>query len=502
MAGPWEDYAAAPAKPAAVASAGPWAEYAAPKVSRGAAAAPDLSIPGNPAPPVPGQIPPPPQSPDLMDRMKGGAEANLSLVSAIPAGVAGGAAGLWRGLTGGKYGTAEGGREASARASEVAGKLTYAPRTETGQDILSTAGKWMDESKLAGLNPAQGMTAASIARPSAAAAAQAGGRAAAKGAAAITPKVEPQVAQLAQRASEMGIKIPPDMLTDNKFLRLLGQASRDVPLSGSGVAENRGAFNQAIIKAFGGDPTATKISPQVYAKAMNEHGSTIGNISAKNPIPFDPQFVKKLDEMAFNSANFETADVAKVIKSYTDEIRGLGQAKGVIDGEAFRKLRTKLTGQMRRTSDGDLKHALSELDDHMLDAVQAQLSPQELQAFNQARQFYANGKTVEPLIAKAASKGSGDMSPAALAARVTGSSSGKSAVAKGRGGDLADISAVGNRFLTEPGSSMTAERGLTYGAMGGGGFVNPLIPASIYGAANLYNRLGPRLARGMIPTPP
>lgn len=462
-------------------------------------------IPGEPAPIEPDK------TTGMLDKVKGAGEAALSIGSGALAAPIGAAAGIGRSLTSGQIGTPPGVQAGQETAGKVSKALTYQPGTQAGQDIMGGLGRAFESSKLGGLGPTEALAAGSIAKPSAGALKQAAAQSpeafalkqgASKVGQAMRPNLDPQVAELAQKAQEMGMKIPPDMLSDNKFLRLLGQASREVPLSGSGVAGNRVAFNRAIIKAFGGDVRAEKISPQVFDQAMKQHGEMIGGISAKNPVPYSPQLAKRLEEHAFNAANFETSDVAKIIKSYTDEMGKLGRAKGMIDGEALRKLRTKLTGQMRRTNNGDLKHALSELDDTMLDAIQSTLGPEELQAFNQARRFYANGKTVEPLIAKAATKGQGDMSPAALAGRVTATSGGKSAAARGKAGDLADISAVGSRFMTEPGSSITAERGLTYSVLGGSGLANPLIPAGLYGAANAYNRLGPRITRGMIPRPP
>jgi hypothetical protein len=135
----------------------------------------------------------------------------------------------------------------------------------------------------------------------------------------------------------------------------------------------------------------------------------------------------------------------------------------------------------------------------MLDAIEANLSPAELKEFTTARQNYYNGKVIEPLVAKAAVKGGGDMSPAAYANALAGSPSRKTAIAKGRGGEPVDISAVGSKFLTEPGSSNTSEKALAYSLLGGGaGLAAAPGAGGIWSAANLYNRLGPRLAKKIV----
>lgn len=323
------------------------------------------------------------------------------------------------------------------------------------------------------------------------------GAAASKAIGSMAPKIAPEVSELAQKAHAMGIKIPLDALSDNRILKVIGQAFREVPLSGDMTGANREAFNGAIIKLIGGDEKATKISPQVYDAAMSKSGKTIGDISAKNPIPFDAALAGKLDEHSAHVMGFEPDEgIQRVVNNYIKEIRDAGAAKGQIDGEVMRKIRTQLTSQMRTTSNGDLKHALSELDETLLDSVHAQLTPAERETFDAARTQYAIGKTIEPLIAKAAVKGSGDMSPAAFANQLIATKSGKSMIARGRGGKAGDIAAVGSKFLTEPGSSNTAERGLAYTALGGGGLAGGVpAAAGIWGGANLYNRVGPKVAR-------
>ena len=79
--------------------------------------------------------------------------------------------------------------------------------------------------------------------------------------------------------------------------------------------------------------------------------------------------------------------------------------------------------------------------------------------------------------------------------RVTSNNAGKTRMARGVGGDLGELARIGQRFLKEPASSGTAERGLVYGLAGGGVVAEPATAAGVYGAANLYNRAGPALSR-------
>jgi hypothetical protein len=102
------------------------------------------------------------------------------------------------------------------------------------------------------------------------------------------------------------------------------------------------------------------------------------------------------------------------------------------------------------------------------------------------------GKIIEPLVAKA--KG-GDISPQALMGAVTSDSSKKSMMARGKGGEIGDLARIGQAFLKEPPSSGTGERLGAYSLLTGGAVAEPHTAAGIVAAANLYNRLGPRLTK-------
>ena len=392
---------------------------------------------------------------------------------------------------------------------DIANSMTYQPRNPNAREALETVGKMVDKSKLAGLNPATAMELASVAGPASKAVgptAVKAGKAIAespevdllkqgvsKAGKAITPKIDPEVARLAGIADKMGVKVNLDMLTDNNPLKVFGKTMREIPLSGSTTEANRTAFNKAIIKTIDGDARGGKITPAVFDEAMNRHGKKIGEISSKYPISEDGK-LRDVVNFQIKAIEKETPDVARVITGYIHDIESK-ISNGKIDGETFRKLRTELGAQMRSTTNGDLKRALSSLDEGMLDAIQENLKPDELKAFTDARHYYFNGKLIEPLVAKAATKGRGDMSPAAYSNAISSGKSRKAAIARGMGGDPVDISAIGSRFLQEPGTSNTAEKGLAYGALSGSGYLSPPTAAGIYSGANLYNRFGPWLAQ-------
>jgi Transglycosylase SLT domain len=467
-------------------------------------------IPGanfNNSVPAPNYAPAPNVSKDsLLQKIGGVLETPLALGSSMVGGVVGPIAGLYKGLTSGKYGTQEGVNEASKYAGDVANSMTYQPRTQTGQEITGTIGKTLNDSGVIGVAPMMGELgavgkAATPINNSISDLLRSTSEESANGASklinSVKPTINPRISELADKAQEFGIPLRPDMLTNNKFAKILGNTLEQVPLSGSKAVDRQGAYTSALIKLLGGDESTAKLTPDVFSSAMQKSGGTIGDISARTPIKVTGDFTQGIKAELENANKFETSDVAKVVNNYADELTSKGQ-DGIIDGEAFRKINSKIGKQIASTSNGDLKNALGSLQDVMHDALQKSVSAEDAPLLQQARQQYAIGKTLEPLVAKSPN---GDISPSALMGRVTSNNAGKSRMANDRGGQLGDLARIGQQFLKEPATSNTAERSLTNNLLTGGAgalaALNPMVAAglaSTYGVANLYNRYGSKLA--------
>lgn len=305
-----------------------------------------------------------------------------------------------------------------------------------------------------------------------------------------------EVMRLAAKAQEFGITLRPDQLSDNRFYRMFGELMEKVPGSGSKAEDRRVAFNKAVMKQIGADPAATKLTPAVFDDAISKAGQEIGEISGKASIPREA-FGDLMDV-----ARRETPDVEKVIRSYVDDLDRIAQQHGgVVPGDVLRRLRTEAASQARTGENGDVKRTLSALVDRLDDALEAHTSPDDMKRLADARRRYAVAKTIEPLVAK---ETVGDISPAALMGRVTADRSGKARMARGKGGEIGDLARIGKQFLKEPPSSGSIERAAVYSgtaATGLGAYLDPTVQAgalTTYGAANLYNRLGPKLANRSI----
>ncbi len=414
----------------------------------------------------------------LSDKVKGALGAGLSVATGATAGLVGRAVGTVGGIgesvAEGTFGTQEGAAKAAGRAEQGAAALTYTPGNAKGREYLEMVARAIEISKIEGLGPAQALELASTpARP---ALSQAGKtlapegealrRAGGKVADLVTPKPSPEIAALAKKAEELGIELRPDMLANNRIAKFIGEALEQVPMSGSKAEQRQIAFNSALAKIIGDDSKAKRLTPDVFDRAMSASGEKIGQISKETPISVDSDLRAQFNARVIEAAKFETTDVARIVSNYVQEIDAL-TVNGVMPGEAFRNLNSKIGKQMRGTENGDLKNALYELQQDMHDALEKNISsPERLAELKDARLKYAMAKTIEPLVAKA--KG-GDISPAGLMGAVTSDSAKKTMMARGQGGDIGDLARIGQAFLKEPRSSGTAERALSYGLLGGAG---------------------------------
>lgn len=502
---PWEKYAAQPAAP----EVPPWEKYGAKPAPTGLEKLPpEAGAPQNP-------MAMPEKADDIAHRLLGIGEAGASLVTGALGGAAGQLYGVGKTLTSGKYGTQQGIREGEKAGVELANKLTYQPRTQTGRDITEAAGRAMEASRLQGM-PVEGPMLGRIgevprgvvaAGEGTAAAVGKGAKAAGNVAAKALPAVDQEAAQLAREAHAMGFRLTPDQVIGGKYAKALGEGASHVPLSGSNLKANREIFTRNVAELAGVE--GGKMTRKAVDAAYNKWGKQeIGGINAKYDVPMDKAALQALR----SNAAGELPEVASVVKHYADLVQKK-TVNGVLPGTTFRKINTDLGNRIRTTSNGDLKNALGNLQEDLMDRQRAAITdPADQARLDTARRHYAILKTVEPLAAKSPT---GEIPPASLLGALTATKAGKARVARGAAGDLGKLADIGQRFLKEQPSSGTAERrwaqaipstlgGLAGGTAGatGAGLGALAGVAGTIGAANLYNRLGPSLTERMISQPP
>lgn len=478
--------------------------------AQGGAASPLERLPGDTGPAA---NPTPQHADSIANKILGLGEAGLSAATGALAAPIGAAYGVGKTLTSGKYGTQEGIREGEKAGTELANKLTYTPRTQSGRDYLDTAGRALDASRLEGL-PVEGPMIARIPEvprgvlatgEGAAGAARAGANAVGRTAVRALPAIDPETAQLAQRAHAMGFRLTPDQVMGGKYTKALGEGAASIPFSGSNVKANQAAFTRNVAQQAGleGDLVTRK----AFNDGLKKWGGEIGAINGRYDIPVDKPLVQALR----SNARGQLPEVANVVNYYTDLVQK--QAKGgTLSGTTFRRLNSDLNRRISQTSNGDLRAALGNLQDDLLDVQQSRMSPEDQASLQQARRRYAVLKTIEPLVAKSTD---GNISPGSLLGALTSNKAGKSRVARGAAGDLGTLADIGQRFLKGQPDSGTAPRlwaqhlptalaGLTgagVGAAAGGPAALATVGGTL-GAANLYNRLGPGVTQMLLQRPP
>lgn len=422
--------------------------------------------------------------PSLGAKLTGAGEAATSMTTGIPAGIAGNVAGVGSRMMGNTM------QQAGKTADEVSQAMTYQPPSQMGQEMAQNVGD-----VLGSLPPVMGEIPAMRAGAKGVATGAQAGMQATKEAATKPFRLSPQTIALAKKAEQFGIPLRPDMLTDNTIVRMVGEALEKVPLSGAKSKGRTEAFNKAVMKTIGADENAKKLTPDVFDKAMDKSGSTIGDIAERSNIVLDKDLYFGLNKVVSEADKFAVDDVSKIIKNYMEEVTSKVDS-GQISGKAFREIDSKLGRQLRSSGqNGDLVHYLDQFQEVMRDSLTRNVSAKDAAALVDARRKYAYAKVLVPLVAKSVE---GDISPAGLMGRVTSTGSQKEMVARGRGGELVDLAKVGQRFLKEPPSSGTAERNVAYGLLGGAGYAHPLMGAGIYGLANAYNRLAPSATKKII----
>lgn len=352
-------------------------------------------IPNNAAQPTPQA------EPSLLDRLKGVGEAGLSMATGATGGALGYVGGTLGGIAGsvatGKFGTPEGARMAQEAAQEGAAKLTYQPRTETGQEYVRTAAE--AAAPLAAIAPTEGAALAATAP------------AVARQARSMTPQVSKVLGEAADKAVENRPFQRPDRPALDKSLREARdagykttprQASPDSVtanmyegLSGSAKMEKQfSMFNQkntnriaaedlrldprkpitvedlqAIRKEEGGAYQAVKNSgvtmraTEKYEKAISELGGDFKAANAELPGLIDnPKIDQLIKSLTVEQMSPSTAvEAVKYLRSEsTKNLKaGFADPEKAALGTAMRKAANAIDDLIEYSLDGANKKELS-----------------------------------------------------------------------------------------------------------------------------------------------
>lgn len=356
----------------------------------------------------------------------------------------------------------------------------------------------------------------------------------------LPTRMDKETTDLARAAQEhYDLPISIGQATSSPFIKYLNSWAGRMPFSGSGAfaEKQQETFNRGIGKSFGED--AGKITPEVLDRAQQRIGGVMNGVAARSAVPFDNQIRTDLTNTVnlANTAGLQTGQ-AEAIARQADNIArialqnggtlapGVNVASlapgellahvtgGTIPGHVYQNLTKR--GEALDLLQGNRSTTSGQLGGQIKDALDGGLlrgaSPEDVKALREARTQYKALKTVEPLTMRAdavggATPSTGDISPAALLARVRQQY--PTAARQGLGEiPLKDLAQIGQRFLKEPPSSGTSERlgagGLMHtvtGALAAGGAeaahgaglpLHLIVPAAAAGLA------GPRIVSGVL----
>jgi len=328
----------------------------------------------------------------------------------------------------------------------------------------------------------------------------------------------PQRAALVTQAEAEGIPLTAGQATGSRFLQNVESQLEQLPLTSAPQRaireEQQRAFNRAVLQRAG--VNADVATPEVMNAARDRIGGEIGAIANRNTLVVTPQLQQELAQID-DSLRFLPAEAAAPVRARLEQLRGMvmpgtpippnssavpgAAVPDTIPGASYRMLDSQLGRSMRSTANGDLRAALGDLRERLRAAMDASISPEDAQAWQEARRQYANLMVAARAAGGAgANVAEGNISPLALRGAVNQSTG--QGYAFGRG-DLNELARIGQSLLRAPPDSGTAGRSAATNVLtAGGGIAGTVMGGPIAGAAAAGATFAlPRLAQLLMNSP-
>lgn len=253
--------------------------------------------------------------------------------------------------------------------------------------------------------------------------------------------------------------------TGRPALRYAESVLGDYPGAGARASgmqqEAQQQFTQAAMRRAGqGLPDA---SPEVLANNNARLGREFQDLSSRNTLAFDPQFVQDAQRAVRNYDRVPPSQQRAMVEGYVNDIAQHMQ-QGGMPGTYYQEMRSRLSRQANglRQSDPTLSEALRDLRNSLDDAMERSISPADQEAWQTARREYGAQKTIEKAASRAGeASAEGQIVPANLRNAVaTGNNRG--AYARGEG-QFSDLARAGSGIMAPLPQSGTAPRALVTG---------------------------------------
>jgi hypothetical protein len=216
-----------------------------------------------------------------------------------------------------------------------------------------------------------------------------------------------QVAHLADLAEKYGIPLRAAQISSSPWLKWASSGLDALPF-GSGKAlkaEQVSKFNRTLAQTMG-ENTDDALKAMTDARA--NLGSTYDALKGKYDLQLEPWHVdalqditkgfKRLDVSKGQTDTKQLADLTKVIVNSTDQ-------NGVIDGAAYKALRSKIGNLARSATDTDYQAALKQQQKVLDQAFKSGLSKDDAALIDLTDKQWGNMRTLEQIAPKTADGG-------------------------------------------------------------------------------------------------
>lgn len=235
------------------------------------------------------------------------------------------------------------------------------------------------------------------------------------------PATSAERTRLAGVLDDEGIPVTAGQRTGNRTLQMGESTFGEMPFAGGrsrAIQEGQGeAFTSAVLRRAG--ETADRATPDVVNRAFERIGGQFDDLMANNRLRLDQQLHGDLTRVfvEYNQAVPPTLRSPIIAGTFEDIRNGWANtggrvgAPGIMDGDVYQRLRSRLGDIARNTNDDYLSFTLNRIRGALDDAMARGMSPADAEAWNEARRQYRNLLVVERAAAGPGA-GAGLLSPA------------------------------------------------------------------------------------------
>lgn len=232
--------------------------------------------------------------------------------------------------------------------------------------------------------------------------------------------IAPERQAMVDALKNAGVDLTAGQTTGNKGLQWAESALSDMPFAGNGyqnAIEKQGQQFTAGALAHMGIPASERelATPEVLAQGKANIGQQFNDLASRNTLQIDPQLRQELAAIKSDYADAYLPSMQRpIVNKVIDDLAGEGAA---MPGSRYQDIRSRLSQQAKSLNQNDPQtaQAVRGIRDALDNAMLRSVSPDDAAAWNEARNHWANWKTIEKAAGGAGSESAmGYISPAAL----------------------------------------------------------------------------------------